>query len=369
MTEKNLYSIKQLHDFIKNNSRIAIYGAGDYGKMLIDYLISIRKEKVIKALIISAKNDEQNEYKGIKIMEAGYYLQKEEGSSIIIAVSSAYQKDIEGVVCKYSQRYSCITYELYQEIEKTLQIPYRGADFMLAGFAKCGTTSLHKVLYGIRDIYLSENKESQFFDWCTHVDDPLNVLAEKYFNHIRNGQIVGMIEPSFARKAKEVYDYFGDKIKIIFSVRNPVNATFSRFKMFCRIGMAEFDELYLKGKGNYYDEMFDDYLERTEDDTVVISKYVDYINKFLQYYPKNQIKVIIFEELVQNPQKIINEVLKFIGSEERCCIETLPKVNEGDYILANYEGYKLAREERYLIKECKHLVGAEYEQKKCESIT
>ena len=48
MTEKNLYSIKQLHDFIKNNSRVAIYGAGDYGKMLIDYLISIRKEKVTR---------------------------------------------------------------------------------------------------------------------------------------------------------------------------------------------------------------------------------------------------------------------------------------------------------------------------------
>lgn len=77
-----------------------------------------------------------------------------------------------------------------------------------------------------------------------------------------------MVDPSFYLNAKDIYMCFGKNVKIILMMRNPVDATFSMFKMLNRDGYAEdiFQEIYDK-YGSYHKEMFSKYCERVINDS------------------------------------------------------------------------------------------------------
>lgn len=365
--EKYIYSIEDLDKCLQSKDRIAIYGAGDYGKRLIDYIISIKKENRITGIIVTEKGDFNCEYKGIKIYEAASFLEVQE-CFVIIAVSLDFQNDIVNVVKHYGKPYRYMMYEAYQDLGKKLDarmpVPYNGIDFLLAGFVKCGTTSLHSALMKVDRIYLPEKKETQFFTWYDKVKNPKKELIDKFFDNIRAGQVVGMIEPTFAGEADRIYDFFGDKIKIIFLVRNPVDAIFSSFKMHNRNGVAELEEAY-QSSGVFYIEMFDEYFDRVTNKGKYALEYIYWIEQFWRYYPKGQVKIVFFEELVKNPQMIINDILKFIGISDTYECLKLPLENEGNFVMADIEGYKLAKLRRDLYRE-NAFMGKENIQKRYE---
>ena len=106
-------------------------------------------------------------------------------------------------------------------------------DFICAGFNKCGTSSLHNVLKCIPAIQLPLNKkETCFFAWYNHYSDPVEKFRERYFPYsVGENTVRGCIEPSFIKRAELVQKYFGQDIKLIFMLRNPVQASWSMFKM------------------------------------------------------------------------------------------------------------------------------------------
>lgn len=71
--------------------------------------------------------------------------------------------------------------------------------------------------------------------------DSKKQLIENFFYDISEGQVVGMVEPPFSENAEQIAEFFGTDIKIIFLVRNPVDAEFSRFKMSARDGYLSED--------------------------------------------------------------------------------------------------------------------------------
>ena len=210
MSDRCLDNAVDLDKCMKTNMDIILYGIGEYGKTLTDYLLEAGNKEKLKAIIVTKKTANEHEYNGIKIWDAETYLGMEDGL-VLIAVSGKYQKDIEKIVRRFNKKYCCVTDRLYQEIVKRLKVPYQGIDFVVAGFPKCGTTSLYNAIHGKREIYLSKIKESQYFEWCDKVENPEKVLAMKYFNDIRKNQIVGMVEPSFVDRPERVYKFLGNQ--------------------------------------------------------------------------------------------------------------------------------------------------------------
>lgn len=354
---KYIYTIGELKDYIEKGN-IVIYGAGDWGKRLADYVISANLQDKIIGMVVSNMEQPYCRYRDFQIYEADGFL-RERQCSVIIAVSWRYQGEVTQVVERYGIEYCIFSQDIYWELEEAMdtrkRVPYKGIDFLVPGFTKCGTTSLHKALITINDLYLAKQKESHLFKWYHKIQNPEKVLIENYFNDIREGQIVGMIEPTFETHAKEVYDFFGSDIKLIFLMRNPVESAFSRFKMMLRGGKGV-EELYQK-YGKFSLQMFDEYVGWNEEKNqgVIISRYIDWIDKFKEYYPADQIKLVYFEELVSSPAKVINQILNFIGSRCEYADEKLPLVNEGNYVMADLENYKIAREHNKLsweYKEC-----------------
>lgn len=345
---KKIFTTYGLNEIIDKEEKVIIYGAGEYGKRIADYLISVGKKNKITAFWVTQKSDE--DYKGIKIVESGYGHLAESHTLIIIAVSQVYMAEIVEIIQKYRMRYCCATSILINEIsgrsgaDLTLHRigTFEGLNFLLAGFIKCGTTSLYQALTQIEDIYLSDfNKESLFFSWCDKVKNPKEQLVRDYFSNIREGQIVGAIEPSFATYAQYVRSFFGKHIKILFLVRNPVDALFSRFKMDSRTrGGTAIKESYQKFGGVYTKEVFEEYYKRGS--AAAMFRYTDYIQQFLECWPSDQIKIVLFEEMVKKPRKTMNEILQFIGSSCEYMYEDLPRINEGNYLMADIKGLEIA---------------------------
>lgn len=353
---KGMHILKtaELDRIIDEAEKIAIYGAGNYGKGLIDYLIFRGRAEKVTAILVTEKEGNDSEYKGISVLEAESFLDHE-NCFVIVATALERQEGIVEIVERYGKMYCCLTPDVYtamvRETDTRKKVPYQGLDFMMPGFSKCGTTSLHKVLETVDDIYLSEKKESLFFRWRDKVKDAEKVLVENYFGEIREGQIVGAIEPSFATKADLVYDVFGSQIKLFFVVRNPVNAAFANFKMALRHGAGDFEDEYRR-YGHFSIKMFNEFFDRYSDRAKEYC-YIDWIEEFRRYYPPGQIKIVFFEELVKNTSVVMKEILQFIGSEYKYECNRLPFVNEGNYVMADLEGYLLARQNDALFFECR----------------
>lgn len=339
--EKYIFDIKDLNRYLQMKGNIVIYGAGDYGKKLIDYIFSQKEEEKIMGIVVTEKEETDSEYRGKKISEADTFFMECGECFVIIATSLVYQEEIAKIVKQYGKQYCYITYELYLDLKNGLDsclvVPYSGVDFLCPGFPKCGTTSLYSALRRVDGIYLSQRKENHFFRWCESVENPEEKLIKTYFSNIKKGETVGIIDPTYIREAERIHDLFGNKMKILFLVRNPVDAVFSFFKMAVRLGQGDLEQAYQK-YGKFYVEMFDVFFENNIDSY----EYIYWIEQFEKYYAKEQIKIVFFEELIKAPQAVINDILEFIGVTDRYEYANLPIENEGNFVMADIEGYKLA---------------------------
>lgn len=349
MMDKRLLNTEHLKQCLQVDGNVVIYGAARYGKRLTDYITLCGEAKRIRAIVVSEKAEADQEYRGIQIWGANSFFKTYGKCRVIIAASLVFWEEITQLVNVYTQDYYYVTDQLYFDMGEKLGIPYNGIDFIMAGFAKCGTTSLHRTLEKIDAIYLSDKKESQLFEWYDKVKNPRKKLVEEYLNDIKKDQIVGMIEPSFSSKAERVRDLFGDKVKILFLVRNPVDALFSMFKMKNRNGDKVFEKMYQKN-GSFYPEMFDEYFDK-QYSTLDTYKYILWINEYEKYYTKEQIRVFFLEDFIHNPQKVMEDILQFIGVSCEYKFERLQLENEGNYVMADLTGYELARAQHDLIRD------------------
>ncbi len=205
-------------------------------------------------------------------------------------------------------------------------------DFLCAGFPKCGTTSLWGVLSQNPNIFLPSTKETFL------ISDIYNPEAHYRFNNLYenrgDGKLAGGIEPAYFRYAREVSLYFGQELKVLFCVRNPIEALYSDFKMSMR-NLSGNAACYLKEYGHNFTAAFDEWIER-EDNKAVFQYWRD-IEAYLKYYRKEDIKLVIWEELLGDTERIMDEIQCFIGLDEdkRIQCRELPRLNAGNMMPKN----------------------------------
>lgn len=214
-------------------------------------------------------------------------------------------------------------------------------DFLCPGFVKCGTTSLHYALAQNPRIFLPQVKETYF------LSSSINAATHEAFKkHYREedtaGKIVGDIDPSYKSRAEDVYRYCGSEVKIVFCVRNPVNALYSHYKMGMRNEIFMTDSKManakvLEGGGkNISPEMFDIWAQKYR----FRNRYTDYIKMFLQYYPEEQIKIIVSEELYADVQGQMDDLQDFLGipAEDKLVYREFPRENIGSKVAKDQTG-------------------------------
>ena len=191
----------------------------------------------------------------------------------------------------------------------------RWPNFFIVGAPKAGTTSLYEYLSEISGIYMSPVKEPKYLAVNTplykHVQKPIRD-KDKYlslFNKVKDEKIIGEASASYLRDPETpgLIHQVSPHARILISLRDPVNRLFSEY-----LGL---DRKLITLP--FHDEIERTLNHKTDDGKLFLrlnsSLYSENVKKYLDIFGPNQVKIIIFEEWIQDVKNSIEEILGFLG--------------------------------------------------------
>ena len=199
--------------------------------------------------------------------------------------------------------------------------------FLILGAAKAGTTSLADYLSQHPKIYMSEPKEPSFFR--LEYDRGLDFYRDTYFRGWTDETQVGEAAQRnlfLPYVPKRIFDALPEA-KLIVLVRDPVERAFSHYLHDYQRGAYElsfeaaiekdFERLeqgpYFENQAEY-ERILDDKGRATAYPTVLDSgNYAEQIGRYLEFFPRQQLQVILFEELITKTQSVLSETFSFLG--------------------------------------------------------
>ncbi len=211
-------------------------------------------------------------------------------------------------------------------------------NFLIIGASKSGTTSIYHYLKQHPKIFLSDiQKEGRYFSQMlgnyngpgdSHIDNSIIKDIEKYtslFEGFTNEKAVGDISPEYLyhyKKAIPLIEHtLGEAIKIIIIIRSPIDRAFSSYNHYKRDKreILTFEEALEKEK------------LRKGKNWIWAWQYKNsglYYNQVKAYSDKfKNMKVFIFEDFKEDPQKTLREICEFIGVESDFEFDTTYKYN------------------------------------------
>ncbi len=209
-------------------------------------------------------------------------------------------------------------------------------NFFIVGAPKCGTTALSEYLRGHPNVFFSQPKEPHFFatDFpnkriIATFEEYIDLFHEVQPNHLRVGE--GSVWYLYSREAvRNIYEY-NPEAKLIVMLRNPVDLVHSlHSQLLLSIDEDEknferawnLQELRKSGKRIPKKCRTPAFLQYRD-----VGKLGAQMERLLEVFPKEQVKVILFEDFVANTKAVYEDVLSFLGlnSDGR---KLFPRINE-----------------------------------------
>src|SRR5437899_8843183 len=217
-------------------------------------------------------------------------------------------------------------------------------DFIVAGAQKSGTTALHYFLGKHPEIALPDKQELHFFDDEERFAGEANYNALHGSFHLkRRWSIAGECTPIYVywKPAIERIWKYDPKIKLIVLLRNPVERAFAHWNMQRFKGREPLDFL----------EAVKEEKKRMQHATRLEARRVAYVDRgrypgqlerVFKFFPKEQLKIIKFEEFRDNNRETLDSIFAFLG------VRPLRALKSKDRNVVPYERELVAEERRYL---------------------
>ena len=182
-------------------------------------------------------------------------------------------------------------------------------DFIGIGADRSGTTWLANCLTEHPEICFSREKELYFFnDLVRHflkITNPRYLRGMKwyksFFDHCSATSIKGEFTPTYmyCRVAAERINLNFPDVKLIAILRNPVERAFSQYLHNVRGGVIR--EMSFEQALNEVDS----YVEK--------GLYFKHLSKFYSIFPKENIKIVVMDDIKSDPVKVIKSVYEFLN--------------------------------------------------------
>jgi len=199
-------------------------------------------------------------------------------------------------------------------------------NFIIGGAAKAGTTSIFSYLSDHPQVCGSSVKETSFF-FKSYTGDFLadRVHYSKYFSHCRSDAKV-MIEAStgYLLYSKEVaarIQAMLPNVKLLFILRDPVDRLYSYYNFHVGQLTKDFDTdisfeeyvdrcmLYSSRRQEPAKLMMDErHLKALE-----IGRYAEYLKEYYRIFPREQIKVMLYEDLKKDIKMFMINLCNFLN--------------------------------------------------------
>jgi hypothetical protein len=227
-------------------------------------------------------------------------------------------------------------------------------DFILAGAQKSGTTALHYFLEKHPQITLGDQQEMHFFDndglFAGAVDYD---LLHRHFPPVARSTslrcatarqaIAGECTPSYLyhEPAMERIWNYNPKIKLLILLRNPVERAFAHWNM----------QRFKKREPLDFLEAVKAEQSRTQQATPRDARRVAYadrgrysgqLERAFKFFPREQLKIIKFEDFRDNNRATLNSIFAFLG------VKPLRMIRSKDRNVVPYEREMSAEERKHL---------------------
>ena len=173
--------------------------------------------------------------------------------------------------------------------------------FIVIGSMKSGTTSLYQHLLAHPEVAMSRMKETDYF-----VEDGNWPLGEEWYNKqfAKDRPVTGEVSPNYSKHdvfpgVPERIAAYNPDTKLIFLARDPVDRFMSHYRHVSVMGHTDVtpDDLMGSHSGNHILET---------------SRYAAQLETFLKVFPRDNLLILDFAELKDDPQSTINRVTTFL---------------------------------------------------------
>lgn len=182
----------------------------------------------------------------------------------------------------------------------------RWPNFFIVGAPRAGTTSLYEYLKRVPGVYMSPIKEPRFFSSKDPQVPHMRPIRDerKYlrlFQGVQDEVAVGEATPSYLRDPESPERIHGvvPHARIIMILRDPIERSYSSYLHHVREGWQSLPF------GEVLRARTDLYLER--------GFYAESVQRYLDLFGSDRVKVLIFEEFVRDTREAVRDVLGFLG--------------------------------------------------------
>lgn len=198
-------------------------------------------------------------------------------------------------------------------------------DFLIVGPQKCATTWLYDCLYEHPEVLMPETDSVHYFDIFYEEGEK---WYSDYFSDYDGERVIGEETPTYIRDEmapKRIAETLPD-VKLIFTLRNPIDRAFSHW-------------WHEKSKGKHSFE-FSEVLQNYDlyQNWIVPGFYYRHLTRFTQHIPRDQIKICFFDDLVEDDSAYVQDVYSFLDVDDDYVPSLInQKVNEGRFRGVNRE--------------------------------
>lgn len=179
-------------------------------------------------------------------------------------------------------------------------------NFLIIGGQKCGTTALHSTLSLHQQVFMSAEKEINFF--TSHYSSGLDSYRKHFAAAEPHHLALGEASPGYIchpDAPQRILDSLGE-VRLVILLRDPIKRAVSQY----------WDNRRHFGEKLTLSQAIDSYLEKSYDPSRpgYFSRgiYIDQIERYCHLFPRNKIHVIIFEELLASSKNELTKLYEFL---------------------------------------------------------
>ncbi len=209
-------------------------------------------------------------------------------------------------------------------------------DFFIVGAPKCGTTALYEYLYPHPNIFLATIKEPHYFakDLGTYPriktpEEYAAIFASRTPEHLR----VGEASVYYLRStvAIPLIREFNPAARIIAMFRNPVEMVHSLHSQLLYVSEETVEDLETAWRLQERRSRGIDLPPRIRSPLLVqyrqVGQFGSQAQRLLESFPREQVRLILFDDFSTSPQRVYDEVIEFLGVPHDGRRE-FPRINE-----------------------------------------
>lgn len=201
-------------------------------------------------------------------------------------------------------------------------------DFLIVGGAKCGTTSISRYLSQHSKVFIPKLKECRFLsgmqpnfkgpgdnvvnnEMITNISDYTSLFNAAKPNQLLCDASVDYLY-YYKKTTENIKKYYGkNSPKIVIILRNPVKSSFSMYSHLKRdLREKESLEKAIRDQKARLKDNWEWVWQYTD-----MAKYAESVEYFLNSFDQKKIKIIIFEEFINNIEAEFKDLLDFLELE------------------------------------------------------